>query len=203
VPDKIYPKLPDLTAQTLEAGYGLIVIRSFANDDLVRQFDAALTRLAGMKGLIIDVRYNGGGDTAVARPIMGRFIAQRRPYALMRRREGASLSAPWTEYVDPRGPFTYTKPVVVLCGPWSASMAEGFPMGMRAIGAARIVGARMMGLGAAVYDFTLDRTGLRGEYSAEPVYELSMAQVANPGRPKRGGQKFFCFFFFKKRRIVF
>jgi carboxyl-terminal processing protease len=173
LPLKHYPSLPDLEARVLPEGFGLIIIRSFAESALVAAFDTELARFAGAPGLIIDVRYNGGGDTAVARPIMGRFITQKKSYALMRRRDGQGLSAPWTEYVDPRGPFTYQKPVVVLCGHWSASMAEGFPMGMRDIGAATVVGTPMMGLGAAVYDIVLDRTGIRAQYSAEPVYDTS------------------------------
>ncbi len=173
VPEKHYPDLPDIEARPLAGGYGLIVIRSFANDDLISRFDSALQSLSRHRGLIIDVRYNGGGDTAIARPIMGRFIHERRKYALMRRRLGEGLSAPWSEFVEARGPFTYDKPVVVLCGTWSASMAEGFTMGMRDIGQARIVGTPMMGLGAGVYDITLNRTGLRAQFSAEPVYDVN------------------------------
>lgn len=149
---------------------GYIRIPSFGDTATVAQFDAALSDLRETRGLVIDVRGNGGGDTAVARPIMGRFIAERRPYATMRRRQGAGLSAPWTEWVEPRGPFRYAKPVVVLADRWSGSMAEGFPMGMRAAAGARIVGTPMMGLGAAVYQVHLDRTGIAGQYSGEPVY---------------------------------
>ena len=50
-------------------------------------------------------------------------------------------------------------------------MAEGFPMGMRDIGRATIVGTKMMGLGAAVFPICLDRTGLQAQYSGEPVYD--------------------------------
>ena len=56
-------------------------------------------------------------------------------------------------------------------------MANGFPMGMRTICGAMIVGTPMMGLGAAVFRFRLDRTGIEGQYSAEPVYDVS-------GRPR-------------------
>ena len=51
-------------------------------------------------------------------------------------------------------------------------MAEGFPMGMRGIGRARIVGTPMMGLGAAVFSIRLDRTGIQAQYSGEPVYDV-------------------------------
>ena len=162
---------PDLEHRRLEGGIGYVVIRSFADPATVAAFDAALASVADAPGLVIDVRDNGGGDTAVARPIMGRFITETRAYARMRRRNGRGLSDAWTEVVEPRGPFTFTRPVVVLTSPWSGSMAEGFPMGMRDIAAAKIVGTRMMGLGAAVFPMRLDRTGLQLQYSGEPVYD--------------------------------
>ncbi len=164
---------PDISFRMLADGFGYIRIASFANDSAISAFDAALEALRSAPGLILDVRRNGGGDTAVARPIMGRFIHARAPYARMRRREGAGLSPAWTEFVEPRGPFTYDRPVVVLTDLWSASMAEGFPMGMRGLGRARIVGRPMMGLGAAVLTFDLPFSGLSLQYSAEPVYDIA------------------------------
>jgi carboxyl-terminal processing protease len=163
---------PDVTHRRLADGIGLISIHSFADDAAVAAFDAALVAFRDAPALLIDVRGNGGGDTAVARPIMGRFITAQAPYAYMRRRAGAGLSQRWTETVEPRGPFTWTRPVVVLCDHWSASMAEGFPMGMRGLGRATIVGTPMMGLGAAVFQLRLDRSGIDLQYSAEPVYDV-------------------------------
>ncbi len=172
LPLKQRADLPNVTHRRLADGIGLIAIRSFADDAVVAAFDAALKEFRDAPALLIDVRGNGGGDTAVARPIMGRFIMERAPYAYMRRRAGTGLSQRWTEYVEPRGPFTWTRPVIVLCDHWSASMAEGFPMGMRGLGRARIVGAPMMGLGAAVFQLRLDRSGIDLQYSAEPVYDV-------------------------------
>lgn len=163
---------PAVEWRKLENGAGYIVIRSFSDNEVVQSFDRALSELRDASGLIIDVRQNGGGDTAVARPIMGRFITSRKPYAMMRRRKGAGLGSPWIEYVEPRGPFTYEGPVVVLTSHWSASMAEGFPMGMRGIGRATVVGTRMMGLGAAVFTKALKQTGITFQFSAEPVYDV-------------------------------
>lgn len=158
----------------LDDGFGYIAITTFGDNDAPKAFDAALEALKDSPGLIIDARDNGGGDTAIARPIMGRFIKERLPYALMRRRsgQGVGLTDPWTEYVDPQGPFTYEKPVVVLQNHWSGSMAEGFPMGMKGIGRAVTVGTETMGLGAAVFPLRLDRTGISINYSAEPVYDV-------------------------------
>jgi carboxyl-terminal processing protease len=164
--------LPDVESRMLANGIGCIVIRSFADEAVVAAFDAALASFRNASALIVDVRQNGGGDTAVARPIMGRFITKTMPYARMRRRDGNRLSAAWTETVEPRGPFTYTGKVAVLTTRWSASMAEGFPMGMRGLGRATIIGTPMMRVGAAVFPLRLDRTGLQLQYSAEPVYDV-------------------------------
>ncbi|MDB5676222.1 MAG: peptidase [Sphingomonas bacterium] len=172
LPLKPATTLPDVESRLLPSGHGLIVIRSFADQKVVDAVDAALLQFKDTPGLIIDLRQNGGGDTAIARPIMGRFITARKPYARMRRRDGDHLSDAWTETVDPRGPFTYTAPVVVLTTRWSASMAEGFPMGMRGLGRATIVGTPMMRVGAAVFPLRLDLTGIELQYSAEPVYDV-------------------------------
>lgn len=171
---KPVPNRPAINHRRLDNGFGYIAITTFGDYDAPKAFDAALLDLKNSPGLIVDVRENGGGDTAVARPIMGRFIKERRPYALMRRRsgKGVALTDPWTEYVDPQGPFTYDRPVVVLQNHWSASMAEGFPMGMKGIGRARTVGTETMRLGAAVFPLRLDRTGVTVNYSAEPVYAV-------------------------------
>jgi carboxyl-terminal processing protease len=174
LPHKPAPNRPTISHRRLDGGFGYIAITTFGDNDAPKAFDAALEDLKDSPGLIIDVRINGGGDTAVARPIMGRFIKERRPYALMRRRsgKGIGLTDPWTEYVDPQGPFTYERPVVVLQNHWSGSMAEGFPMGMKGIGRAVTVGTPTMGLGAAVFPLRLDRTGVTINYSAEPVYSV-------------------------------
>jgi len=172
LPLKQRPDAPAVESRPLANGLGYIAIHTFGDDRIVAAFESALETLRDTRGLVIDVRRNGGGDTALARPIMGRFITQAKPYANMRRRSALGLGAPWVESVEPRGPFTYVNPVVVLVDHWSASMAEGFPMGMRGLGRATIVGTPMMGLGAAVFAIRLDRTGIQAQYSAEPVYDV-------------------------------
>ncbi|OJY22927.1 MAG: hypothetical protein BGO98_33385 [Myxococcales bacterium 68-20] len=161
-----------LTFRLLDDNRGYIAIRSFAQPDLVERFDRALDALRTTRGLVIDVRNNGGGNTALARPIMGRFIQTRKQYAWMSRRAGRQMAPRWPEFVEPRGPWTYTPPVVVLVNHWSASMAEGFPMGMHGIGRATIVGTPMMGLGAGVIDVVLGWTQIPLQVSAEPVFHV-------------------------------
>lgn len=174
LPFKPFADEASVNHRKLDDGFGYIAITTFGDNEVPKLFDAALEELKDSPGLIIDARDNGGGDTAIARPIMGRFIKERRPYALMRRRsgQGVDLTDPWTEFVDPQGPFTYEKPVVVLQNHWSASMAEGFPMGMKGISRAVTVGTETMGLGSGLFTLRLDRTGVSINYSAEPVYDV-------------------------------
>ncbi len=132
--------------QLLPENVGVIFIRSFASSEAVTLFDAALSELQTTDALIIDVRNNGGGDTSVARPIMGRFINVASTYVRMAKREGAALGEQWDELVEPRGPWTYEKPVVVAVDRFSVSMAEGFAIGMHGLGRAEVVGTRMAGV---------------------------------------------------------
>lgn len=69
-------------------------------------------------------------------------------------------------------------------------MAEGFPMGMRGIGRATIVGTPMMRLGAGVFPLRLDRTGLDLQYSAEPVYDVDdrARSLLEPDVPVSAGE---------------
>jgi len=71
------------------------------------------------RGLIVDVRANGGGDEPTAAQFAGRFVANRFVYACHQRRDGAShtnLTQKISRSVQPRGPWRYDRPVLLLIG---------------------------------------------------------------------------------------
>lgn len=146
---------------------------SFSDSKLVDLFDRSLESFRSARALILDVRDNSGGDTAVSIPILGRLVAERKQYAWMAKRQGPGLSARWPEFIDPRGPWTFTGKVVVAVNHWSESLAEGIAMALSGIGRARVVGTTMAGLGAGVRRFHLPASNLDVQYSAEPVYQLN------------------------------
>jgi carboxyl-terminal processing protease len=156
---------------------GYIALASFAEEHSVGEVDRVLEELRDARALVLDVRSNSGGDTAVARPILGRFLGERAQYAWMARREGAGLGPRWPEFVEPRGPWTYTGELVVLVDAFSVSMAEGFALALQGLGRARLVGTRMAGLGAAVGRLRLPHARISVQISTEPVYALD-------GRPR-------------------
>jgi C-terminal processing protease CtpA/Prc len=47
-----------------------------SNDDIVSEFDSALDSLFETKGLILDLRKNGGGDSRISDKIVGRFLTE-------------------------------------------------------------------------------------------------------------------------------
>jgi hypothetical protein len=65
------PARDDVEWKRVRSDIGLIAISTFAPNGVVLAFDRALEALRNTRGLIVDVRSNAGGDTAIARPSSG------------------------------------------------------------------------------------------------------------------------------------
>ena len=82
--------------------------------------------------LIIDVRFNTGGDDMLARTIAGFFADEARPAYSKRARVGGydEFAAPQEFKVEPGGLMRFTKPIVVLMNGATVSAAEIFLQSM-------------------------------------------------------------------------
>ena len=125
----------------------LPTFNSATGHDLVAEFDAALDGLRDTPGLIIDLRGNGGGSTAVADPMAGRLLE--RPFVYGHEYYRSRLPFRgwrlWIDYrVAPRPPV-YTHPVVVLIDVGNASTAENWLAAMVDSGRVRTVGRTTAG----------------------------------------------------------
>jgi carboxyl-terminal processing protease len=191
------PEAP-LTVRRLEGGIGYVRVHNTLGDTrLVAAWDSALDVLRDTRGLVLDLRDTpGGGNTTVARGIMGRLITEERPYqrhelAAEETRHGVRRI--WVEHVAPRGPFAYTQPVVVLVGRWTASMGEGLAIGLDGMGRARVIGSPMAGLQGALYDVPLPRTRFTVRVPAERLYHVdgtpreAWAPSIRPDPPRNPG----------------
>ena len=161
---------PQVELKILREGFGYIKINDLGSGETVARFDAALEQVRTTRGLVIDLRATqGGGNTSVAEPIMGRLIGRRMPY-----QKGAPVRGEgWTREVSPRGGWTYGAPVVVLVGRWTASMGEGIAIGLDGMRRATVVGTRMAGLNGAVFDLQLPNTGIKLNYAAEKLFHVN------------------------------
>lgn len=196
VPGPVAPAEGPLSASVLPGGVGYVRIHNALGDlALVAAFDSALAMLRETRALVLDLRDTpSGGNTTVARGILGRFVAELRPYQmheLPAEEREYGIRRTWVEHVAPRGPFTYEGPVVVLVGRWTGSMGEGLALALDGMERATVVGTPMAGLLGATYGVTLPRTGFGVRVPAERLYhvdgtpreEFVPAVLVPPGRP--------------------
>jgi len=159
---------------------GIVRIHNSLGDAaLVPAFDRALDALADTQALVIDLRNTpSGGNTSVARGLMGRFVEREMPYQTHvvpgeQRRTGVGRK--FVELVLPRGE-RYRGQVFVAGGRWTGSMGEGLMIGFQALGA-RTAGSRLGHLLGAMFVERLEASGAVIELGEEQLLDVN-------GRPR-------------------
>ena len=107
---------------------GFIAIDSWSGN-VDREFDVILEKLRDTRGLIVDVRLNGGGSEPLAKKVAGRFVDKEYVYAYSQYRNGPNhpdLTEKYPRKVQPRGPWRYDRPVLLLIGQKCMSSNESF-----------------------------------------------------------------------------
>jgi C-terminal processing protease CtpA/Prc len=142
--------------------------------DLIAEFDAAMDTLMRAKCILLDLTDTpAGGNTTVARAIMGRFIDKRLPYQMHSYVEQPySVERSWVEYVSPRG-ATYRGRLFVLVGHWTGSMGEGLAIGFDGLGRGTVVGTKMAGLLGAITQFEMPNTKISFQIPIEKLYHIN------------------------------
>jgi len=157
-----------VTLRMLQGHIGYIRIEdSLGNADTVAAFDKALAVLKSARAWVLDLRNTpSGGNTDVAEPVMGRFIAAAQPY----QRVIPTGEKAYDRIVPPRGPWTADGPLAVLVGRWTGSMGEGMAIGFDGMSRARVIGSAMAGLAGGTESFVLPGTGIPVRF---PTYDLA------------------------------
>ncbi|MEO0650794.1 MAG: S41 family peptidase [Planctomycetota bacterium] len=158
--------------QHYDGRIGVIRLNNSLGDfETVAAFGAALDSLMECKHLVIDLRETpGGGDSTVARGILGRFVERRQPYqrhVLVGEERATGIQRSWLEEVSPLGE-RYTGEVTVLVGRWTGSMGEGLAMGFNAVGA-QVLGDPMAGLLGALTEVELESVGWTARFAHEAL----------------------------------
>jgi carboxyl-terminal processing protease len=139
--------------EILDGNIGYAYFSTFHKGSWIDDFATVLDYLQNTKGLIIDVRNNGGGTDITSRVVIGRFLASRMPYPASYIK-GILITDP-NAFLQPLGPYRYTRPVVVLINGRSFSMAEGFAEQMKQIPTVTVVGDTTAGAGGEPRVFQL------------------------------------------------
>jgi carboxyl-terminal processing protease len=130
-----------VTYRTLPGGYAYIAIYD-ESYDVYQPFKAAMLDAISKKapGMVIDLRYNSGGDDNIASCFAGWFVEKPVFYEYATKFDSGSrqfkiISEAWTQ---PR-PNGYHGPVAVLVSPDTISSGEGLPMIFANTGTGKII----------------------------------------------------------------
>lgn len=157
---------------------GTLTVRfddSLGANATIAAFDNAMA-LAGSKDhVILDLTDTAsGGNTSVARAIMGWFVDEPTNYqvhSLPAEERETGTPRQWIEQVLPRPGKHHDGPVTVRVGRWTGSMGEGLAIGFDAIGA-HVEGGPMAGLLGAIYDYKLEQSGLVIKFPVERLFHV-------------------------------
>ncbi len=105
--------------------------------------DVIIDSLKTMKGIIVDIRSNGGGNDALGNIVTGRFADQQHVYSYVRWRSGP-LHSDFTDFqaatIQPQGSRQFLKPVVLLTNRRCVSSAEGTILMFKALPNVTVIG---------------------------------------------------------------
>lgn len=145
------PKRPDAR---LADGMIYVPIASFGHRATVERFEAQLESIRGARGLLLDLRGNGGGHTKHANAILGYLTNERLKGSKWKTRLYRPAFRAWgrpeewhtgehSDVLPAKDPFL--GPIVVLTDTRTISAAEDFLVVLKAAGRATLVGERTAG----------------------------------------------------------
>ena len=179
-------ELDSLYNTDVERGDGPVSIRRFKDDIVYMRFnnslgdsatiaavDAVMLEAPSRTRFVIDLRDTAsGGNTSVARAVLGHFTDTVQPYqrhSLPVEARMTGVERSWIEEVSPRG--KQARKGVVLVGRWTGSMGEGMAVGFHALGVP-IYGSQMAGLLGANFDLKLGASGWIFKLPAERLSHI-------------------------------
>lgn len=145
---------------------------------LNQTLDQIMADFAGADGIVLDVRYNGGGDDFVSQMIVSRFIDQPLHAYSKQARLGDSRTPLQDIVINPVGVNRFSGPVAVLTSTTTSSAAEIFSMSMRERNNTVLIGEATAG----GFSDTLPKTLPDGtEYTLSNEFYITPAQEAFEG----------------------
>jgi Peptidase family S41/Tricorn protease C1 domain len=128
----------------INSSIGYIYIGTFFNSSNQYEIiDTILKEFADVKGIIIDVRGNGGGSSSNSEIIASRFVVQNRVYAFSKwrvDRQKNNLSDFYSAEISPAGSNQFKNKVAILSNRYSFSATEDFLLMMKSQSQVMVLG---------------------------------------------------------------
>jgi hypothetical protein len=153
---------------------GYIYYGSFNESILESELNRIFDAFKNCKGLIIDVRDNGGGSLTNSDRFASRFLDEKTLCGYIRHKTGKGhrdFSDPYPIYLEPSKGDLWLKPVIVLTNRRCFSAANNFVSKMRILPNVRTLGSSTGG--GSGFPFTSELpNGWRLRFSASPILDL-------------------------------
>ncbi|MEL6559627.1 MAG: S41 family peptidase [Bacteroidota bacterium] len=123
-----------------------------------RALNEALSAFQNKQGIIIDLRFNGGGWDYIAYKLAGRLISGDQEvghYERTRIKGTDQYTDKKYRKIKPKGKFQFAQSIVVLTSDYTASASEVFLLLMKDLPYVTIVGDHSEGIFSDVYEFKL------------------------------------------------
>ncbi len=185
-----YKTVGTIDYDVLDDGIGYMRYPSFSAPVGEGALDAILAYFNPCRGLIIDIRDNGGGSMTNVERLVARFIDSRILAGYISHKTGPGhndFSEPYAYYYDPAetGRVRWTKPVVVLTNRSTFSAANNFVSIMKLLPQVKIVGATTGGGSGMPYSSEIP-CGWGVRMSACPVLDAEGHPTENGIEPSAG-----------------
>jgi len=143
---------PLIESKMMDGGIAYLRLSTFDDEQVVEEVNHELDRLdlAALRGMILDLRYNMGGDDRYAYPIVSRLVDRPVLGSTWSTPEYHPAYASWGQAetplqgdavrIDPAAARRYSGPLVILTGPNTMSTAEDFIVPLDDSGRALIIG---------------------------------------------------------------
>jgi C-terminal processing protease CtpA/Prc len=152
---------------------------SFSSGIGETNLDYVIDKFSLCKGLIIDVRENGGGYLSNSDLLTARFVNEKTAVGYIQHKTGkghTDFSKPFPKYIEPSTRLRYQKPVVVLTNRRCFSATNDFVNAMRYCPNVLILGDTTGGGSGLPFSSELPN-GWSVRFSASPMFNADMQPI--------------------------
>ena len=175
----------ETTLSVLPESIGYLRCPSFSDKFNRNDLDQAMARFQGLKGVIIDVRNNGGGLVSEAYMLASRFAREKTHTGYVRYKTGKGhndFSDYFARYVEQDGRYPFHGKVAIITNRKVYSAANLFVSIMSCLPQVRIIGDQTGGGGGVPISAEL-YNGWTVELSVNPVFDTEKQSIEEGVKP--------------------